>query len=167
MAIARTVQLRDKSEPAGAENADDEADDAGKKTARMAEEFMGGDHDIEAEADMDEADFLMSAPNRLAKITLEAATFMLRREDEVAAAKKKGRHREADLQMKAFANKFEASLNASLPQLSPNRADPPPRLLGSNTKQALAHQQAVRNAMRKDQEDLRDVMENASAKQKT
>ena len=56
MAIARTVQLRDKSERAEAENADDEADDAGKKTARMTEQFMEGDHDIEAGADMDEAD---------------------------------------------------------------------------------------------------------------
>ena len=56
VAIAKAVQLRDKSETAGAENADDDADDAGKKTARMTEEFMEGDHDIEAGADMNEAD---------------------------------------------------------------------------------------------------------------
>ena len=36
----------------------------------------------------------------------------------------KGRHREADLQIKAFANKFEASLNASLPQLAPEHTGP-------------------------------------------
>ena len=79
----------------------------------MQEEFMRGEHDLDAEADVNEEDFLLIAPHRLAKMTIQAATGLLRREDDIAAAKKKGRRREADVQMKAFAEKFESALNAS------------------------------------------------------
>ena len=65
-------------------------------------------------------------------MTLDAATNLLRRDDEVAAAKKKGRHREADMQMKAFADKFGSTLTATRPPLSYEHIEEPPRLLGAN-----------------------------------
>ena len=76
--------------------------------------------------------FGQRAPHQLAKMTLDAATNLLRRDDEVAAAKKKGRHREADMQMKAFADKFGSALTATLPPLPYEHVEEPPRLLGVN-----------------------------------
>ena len=58
---------------------------------------MGGEHDLDAEADINEEDFLLIAPHRLSKMTTQTATGLLRREDEIAAAKKKGRRRQADV----------------------------------------------------------------------
>ena len=159
MAIARTVELDAKSKAADAEDTNDDANESGKNASGIQSEFVGGEHDIEDEAGINEEDFLQSAPNRLAKMTLDAATGILRRDAEIAAAKKKGRHREAHMQMKAFAAKFESALAAALPPLSCEHADAPPRLLGANAQEALAHQQAVRNAMKKDQEDLRSSVD--------
>ena len=149
MAIARTVELGAKSKAAPAEGADDDAESPSRNASRMQEEFVGGEHDLDAEADVNEEDFLLIAPHRFAKMTIQVATGLLRREDEIAAAKKKGRHREADTQMKAFAEKFESALNATLPPLSSENADAPPKLLGGNAKEALARQQALRNAIKK------------------
>ena len=165
MAIARTVELGAKSKEADAEDANDDADEPGKNASRMQSEFVGGEHDIDDEAGVDEDDLLQCAPNRLAKMTLDAATGILRRDEEIAAANKKGRHREADMQMKAFAAKFESALAAALPALSSEHADAPPRLLGANVQQALAHQQAARNAMKKDHDDLRSNLETAAKEQ--
>ena len=114
----------------------------------MQSEFVGGEHDIEDEAVINEEDFGETTPNRFAQVTMATALSILRRGDEIAAAKKKGRHREADMQMKAFAEKFESALNATLPPLSSENADAPPKLLGGNAKEALARQQAARNAMK-------------------
>ena len=121
----------------------------------MQSEFMGGEHDIDEEVGYDDEDRGRRQPHKFAQMTLEVATNLLRREDEVAAAKKKGRHREADTQMKAFADKFGASLAATLPPRSHQHTEAPPRWLGPNAKSALAHQRAVRKAMKKDQADLR------------
>ena len=63
------------------------------------------------------------------------------------------------MQMKAFADKFESTLAASLPSLSLHHADVPLGLLGDNDKQALAHQRAVRTAMKRDQDDLRSSVD--------
>ena len=84
----------------------------------MQSEFMGGEHDIDEEVGNDDEDRGQRGPDKFAQMTLEVARNLLRREDEVAAAKKKGRHREADMQMKAFAEKFGSSLAATLPSLS-------------------------------------------------
>ena len=73
--------------------------------------------------------------------------------------RKKGRHREADMHMKSFAEKIASTLNASMPRLSYTQSDASPKLLGANAKAALAHQKAVRNAMDKDQEDLRSSVD--------
>ena len=72
---------------------------------------------------------------------------------------KKGRHREADMQMKAFADKFEDTLAASLPLLSLHHADVPQGLLGAKDKLALAYQRAVCTAMKRDQDDLRSSVD--------
>ncbi len=117
----------------------------------MQSEFMGGEHDIEEEVGIDDEDLAPRAPHQLAKMTLDAATNLLRRDEEIAAAKKKGRQREADVRMKAFADKFGSTLTATLPPLSHQLSEMPPRLLGPNASEALAHQPTVRNAMRKDQ----------------
>ena len=63
------------------------------------------------------------------------------------------------MQMKAFADKFEETLAASLPSLSLHHADVPLGLLGASDKQALAHQRAVRTAMKRDQDDLRSSVD--------
>lgn len=46
-----------------------------------------------------------------------------------------------------------------MPRLSYAQADASPKLLGANAKAALAHQKAVRSAMKKDQEDLRSSVD--------
>ena len=84
------------------------------------------------------------------RVTLEAATGLLRRDAEFEAANKKGRHREADMQMKTFADKFGANLAATLPSISRQHVGAPSRLLGTNKRQvkaAIEHQRAVRNDM--------------------
>ena len=63
------------------------------------------------------------------------------------------------MQMKAFAHKLESTLAAPLPSLSLHHAVMPLGLLGADDKQALAHQRAVRTAMKKDQDDLRSSVE--------
>ena len=71
----------------------------------------------------------------------------MRRDKEVESASKKGRHRDADTQMKAFADKFEERLTLPLPPLSSEHATARPKMLGVDPTQAIAYQQAVRNAM--------------------
>ena len=88
-------------------------------------------------------------------MNLETATCILRRDMEIEAANKKGRHRDTDMQMKMFADKFHDILSSSLPVLALNHKDKVLGLLGTNRKQAIAHQRAVRTAMKKDQDDLR------------
>ena len=58
---------------------------------------------------MNDADFQQSTPDKPAQMTLDTAKGILQRDDEIAAAKKKGQHREAVMQMKAFASKFRAT----------------------------------------------------------
>ena len=98
IAISRTIQLSEKNKAAHAEDEDDNANEPGKTASGMQSEFIGGEHDIDDEAGMDEENFLQSSPNRCAKMSLQTATSILQRDDEIAAAKKKGRHREADMQ---------------------------------------------------------------------
>ena len=159
MAIARTVDMAAKTKKENAEDEDDDGDQPRKPGPGMHSEFMGGEHDVDDEAEIPEEDLGLRAPPQLTKITLDAATSILRRDDEIAAAQKKGRHREADMQMKSFAEKFASTLNASMPRLSYAQADASPKLLGANAKAALAHQTAVRSAMKKDQEDLRSSVD--------
>jgi hypothetical protein len=59
------------------------------------------------------------------------------------------------MQMKAFADHFGEEFTAPLPPISAQEVTARPRLLGLNPKQAIAHQTAVKNAMKKDQEDLK------------
>ena len=114
---------------------------------------MGGERDIEEDEPFDE----QGPKKAFYKITVETATSLLRRDDEIEAANKKGRHREADMQMKTFADRFGENLAATLPPISQQHVNADPRLLGSDKWQvvaALAHQRAVRNDMKKEQEDL-------------
>ena len=67
------------------------------------------------------------------------------------------------MQMKAFATKFQSARDLALPRLSSERADTAPRLLGANVREALAHQHVVRNAMKKDQNDLRSSLDDLEA----
>ena len=61
---------------------------------------MGGEHDIDNEAEMDEQAFLHSATHRCAQMSLHVAAGLLCRGDEIAGAKKPGRHNETDVHMK-------------------------------------------------------------------
>ena len=56
--------------------------------------------------------------------------------------------------MKSFAQIFAPWLAKTMPQLPDEYRHASPGLLGANAKEALAHQQAVRTAMKKDQQDL-------------
>ena len=93
LAIARTVKLRPKTKDANAEDENDDEDDARQASSRMQSEFIGGEHDLDVFVGVDDEDLGQRAPHQLAKMTLDASTNLLRRDDEVAAAKKKGRHR--------------------------------------------------------------------------
>ena len=55
----------------------------------METEFIGGEHDIDEDAGIHEEECGQTA---LHQLTLEAATSLLRRDDEIAAASKTGRH---------------------------------------------------------------------------
>ena len=64
--------------------------------------------------------------------------------------------------MKAFADHFGEEFTAPLPPLSGEQAAEVaarPRLLGVHRLQNLEHQRAVKNAMKKDQEDLKADMQ--------
>ena len=62
---------------------------------------MGGEHDADDDAEIAEEDLLQNSPNHLAKVNLDIARSILQRDEEIAKASKKGRHRDADMQMKA------------------------------------------------------------------
>ena len=61
MAIARTVELGAKSKAAQAEDADDDAEAPSRHASRAQEELAGGERDLDAEADINEEDFLLIA----------------------------------------------------------------------------------------------------------
>ena len=157
MAVARTVQLGDKKH--SGEEHDNEIDaDSNHNAPNMQSEFMGGGNDLEDECEIS-ADELKRRPSHLANMTLETIKSILQRDDEIEAAKKPGRHRDADMQMKAFADHFGEEFTAPLPPISAEEVTARPRLLGLHPAQAIAHQTAVRNAMKKDQEDLKAAKE--------
>ena len=54
---------------------------------------------------------------------------------------------------------FGEKFTAPLPAISAEEVTARPRLLGLRPAQAIAHQTAVRNAMKKDQEDLKAANE--------
>ena len=91
--------------------------------------------------------------------SLEKVISILQREEEIEAASQPGRHREADVQMKAFADHFGEALTATLPPIPAENTTARPRLLGLHPTKALQHQRAVKNAMTKDQEDLKTDMQ--------
>ena len=97
MAIARTVELSNKTNEGKEQDETDDEDNARRVASRMESEFMGGEHDIDEDGCLDEGGTEQKA---FYQLTLEAATSLLRRDDEIEAANKKGRHREADIQMK-------------------------------------------------------------------
>jgi hypothetical protein len=88
-------------------------------------------------------------------MTLDTVKSILQRDDEIEAASQPGRHRDADMQMKAFADHFGEAFTAPLLPISAEEVTPRPRLLGLHPKQAIGHQTAVKNAMKKDQADLK------------
>ena len=90
MAIARTVDMAAKTKKENAEDEDDDEDQPRKPGPGMHSEFMGGEHDVDEEAAILEEDLGLRAPPQLAKITLDAATSILRRDGGHAAAQKKG-----------------------------------------------------------------------------
>ena len=90
MAIARTVDMAAKTKEGNAEDEDDDEDQPRKPGPGMHSEFMGGEHDVDEEAAILEEDLGLRAPPQLAKITLDAATSILRRDGGHAAAQKKG-----------------------------------------------------------------------------
>ena len=135
----------------------------GKKLSREGVSFddMGGEHDIDEEVhDISEEDVLYTSPLRPARMTLSEVMVILRRDDEVAAAKKRGCHRESDMQMKAFLAKYEADITTLLSeQKFAIRIDGSAKLLGNNPSEVLQYQQALVNAMKRDQHDLKHDLE--------
>ena len=154
MAIARTVRLTEEGKANDAVQENDDGLMRSNPAQRMQTEFMGGEHDDGAEEEIADEEMFQNSPATSARLTLEAAQKLLQREEEIAATTKPGRHRDADMQMKSFAQTFAPWLARTMPKLPDEYTHASPRLLGANAKQALAHQQAVRTAMKKDQEDL-------------
>ena len=62
IAIARTVQLTDEGKTNDAEHDNDNGNDRDKNANRMQSEFMGGEHDADDEAGIDEEELLQNAP---------------------------------------------------------------------------------------------------------
>ena len=93
---------------------------------------------------------------------LSEAISILRRDAEVAAAKKKGRHRDSDMQMKAFFETYESDIATLLTkQKFTVRTDESPKLLHNDVGNALRHQAAVQKAMKRDQDDLKNNLDAA------
>ena len=74
---------------------------------------------------------------------LNVVQSILQREEEVEAANKPGRHRDSDMQMKAFADHFGEAPTATLPPIPAENVTARPRLLGFHPKNTLEHQKAV------------------------
>ena len=110
----------------------------------MQSMFVGGVHTIQDEAQIFEEGCLQSVPPQHARRALETATSLVQRDVEVAAAPKKDRHREADMQMKGLAETLASPIAAPLPSPPGLHASGPPKLLGANHRQSLACQTAVR-----------------------
>jgi hypothetical protein len=108
MAVARTVQLGDKKH-GGEEHDNEPGAEARRNASNMQSEFIGGDNDVDDESDLT-AEELMRKPSPLAYMTLQTIKSILQRDDEIEAAKKPGRHRDSDMQMKAFADHFGEEL---------------------------------------------------------
>ena len=142
------------------EEENDDVDDVSKPASCMKAEFMGGEIDVEEELADPNEEINKSSPLEFANMNLETATCILRRDVEIEAANKKGRHREADMHMNMFADKFESTLSSSLPALALNHRDKALGLLGTNRKQAIAHQSAICMEMKKDQDDLEALLLN-------
>ena len=83
-----------------------DVDDVRKPASGMKAEVMGGEIDVEEELADPNEETNKSSPLEFADMNLETATCILRRDVEIEAAKKRGRHREADLQMKMSADIF-------------------------------------------------------------
>ncbi len=155
MAVARTVRLTQDDTTHSKDTHEEHTFNADPKANICQSEFMGGEHDMEEqEATVAEEDLVQCTPSLHARVTLHVARDILRRDEEITAAKKPGRHKDSDQQMKAFADRFGDRLSAPLPALLTEQHFQRPQLLGASTTTALAHQQAVRSAMRKEQQDL-------------
>ena len=155
MAVSRTVQLSQKT---GKQDEVDEFHDEPKCTEDgMRSEFMGGGEHCEYE-DMPEEHSQRLKVCARASFDLNTIIALLRRDQEIEAANKPGRHREAHVQMKAFAEHFGESLTAPLPPLDTQNPVPMPGLLGRNPKCAIAHQREITRAMKKDQADLKESL---------
>ena len=115
----------------------------------MATEFMGGDHDVADEEIEAEGDLVPNVPMLHALLNLDKARELLARDAEIAAARLPGRHRDADTQMKMFADRFGDRLRAQIPTPASDPSMCAPPVLNSPLGEALAHQRAVRAAMKK------------------
>ena len=89
MAIARSIELTDKKKAGTADDENDGTDEQNKSTSRIQSEFMGGENDVDEEPENPCEEPEDNRPIRIARMTIEAALSILRRDDEVAAAKKK------------------------------------------------------------------------------
>ena len=89
MAIARSIELSDKKNAGTADDEKDDTDDQWRSTSHIQSEFMGGENDVDEvpENACEEPDG--NRPNQIAQMTIDAAASILRRDDEVAAAKKR------------------------------------------------------------------------------
>jgi hypothetical protein len=155
MAVARTVQLGQQPRTGDAE--DEGVDNPNCNESNMRSEFVGGDEHCEDE-EVPEEQFRKLEVCRFALLELDEVNALLRRDQETEAANKPGRHRDADMQMKAFADHFGESLTEPLPPISAENLAARPRLLGRDPNKAMAHQTAVKNAMKKDQADLKEIL---------
>jgi hypothetical protein len=76
-------------------------------------------------------------------MTIDKAISILRRDAEIAAAKKKGRHRDSDMQMKAFFETYESDIATLLNKQKFKvtvRTDESPQFLHTDVGNAVRHQ---------------------------
>jgi len=156
MATARSIKLTAQDKDAAAVEVEAESGLPRKPGEEMNSEFVGGEG--EDFADYDEEQLTQNTPCPEARLELSTVQAMLAREKETEAASKRGRHRDADVQMKEFADKFGAHLRTPVPSPVGAGPQPTPFVLASRAVSALTHQKAVMKSMRKDPQDLQDEL---------
>ena len=119
LAIARTTKLTaDKKE-----NAEDEPIEAkGDPASHMETEFYGGEGNDLAEDEVEEFDCADITRPREA-YNHDRLVEILSRQTEIAAAQRKGRKRQSDVQMKTFDDCFHAVLSKPVPPTDSNLGD--------------------------------------------
>ena len=103
---------------------DIDSDEEDQKAKPFQSEFLGGGGESDCDEIEDTEGDLTIRRQAIRKCTLEQCKDMLSRKKEVERANAPGRTKEADAQMKKYANAFQSILQKDLPPVSAQHAPP-------------------------------------------